>query len=282
MRALMNSRAPISGFDSPSRASRAIRASWAVSSSARLGGALAGGLAGGQQLAPGALGERLHADRVEHVVGGAQLLARVDASALAAQPLAVEQVRAGELRTQPGAARADRSLREYSVARRRRRRSAAPASAPRSRAATSVPQGWVVSASRSSASRASSASPARAAASTSSGSARTVGKDLDGARRGLSGGRHSLLVAGEAVVQDRGRPMRVDRHAVPSPRSRSIAVAISAAASASLPCEGPRAVSAAHGTKRLPVAATTLSISAMSEAAPAKSPIHALARAKAD
>ena len=48
VRALMNSRAPISGFDSPSRASRAIRASWAVSSSARLGSALAGGLAGGR------------------------------------------------------------------------------------------------------------------------------------------------------------------------------------------------------------------------------------------
>ena len=33
-------------------------------------------------------------------MGGAQLLARVDAAALAAQPLAVEQVGAGELRTQ--------------------------------------------------------------------------------------------------------------------------------------------------------------------------------------
>ena len=33
--ALMNSRVPISGFDSPSRAIRAIRASWAVSSSSR-------------------------------------------------------------------------------------------------------------------------------------------------------------------------------------------------------------------------------------------------------
>ena len=33
VRALMNNRLPISGFDSPSRASRAITASWAVSSS---------------------------------------------------------------------------------------------------------------------------------------------------------------------------------------------------------------------------------------------------------
>jgi hypothetical protein len=37
-------------------------------------------------------------------VRGAQLLARVTAAALAAQPLAVEQVRAGQLRADPGAA----------------------------------------------------------------------------------------------------------------------------------------------------------------------------------
>jgi hypothetical protein len=53
---------------------------------------------------PRALGERLHADRVQHVVGRAQLPARVDAPALAAQPLPVQQVRAGQLRTQPGPA----------------------------------------------------------------------------------------------------------------------------------------------------------------------------------
>ncbi len=34
-------------------------------------------------------------------------------------------------------------------------------------------------------------------------------KDLAGARRSLLGGRHGLLVTGEAVVQDRSRPMRV-------------------------------------------------------------------------
>jgi len=37
-------------------------------------------------------------------------------------------------------------------------------------------------------------------------------KDLAGARRSLPGGRHGLLVTGEAVVQDRGRPMRVNCH----------------------------------------------------------------------
>jgi hypothetical protein len=50
-----------------------------------------------------ALGERLHPDRGQHLVGRAQLLARVDPAILAAQPLAIEKVRAGELRTEPGA-----------------------------------------------------------------------------------------------------------------------------------------------------------------------------------
>src|SRR5262245_8911766 len=60
---------------------------------AHLVAALARLLARGDELAAGPLGERLHADGGEHVVGLAQLLARVDASALAAQPLPVEEVR---------------------------------------------------------------------------------------------------------------------------------------------------------------------------------------------
>ena len=77
MRRLMNSRAPISGLESPSRASRAICASWAVSSSRVSCGAFAGGLAGGQELAAGAVGERLDADRVQ-LPGWGELL-RADA-----------------------------------------------------------------------------------------------------------------------------------------------------------------------------------------------------------
>ena len=57
-----------------------------------------------EQLALGALGERLDAHRGEHLVGGAQLLARVQAAALAAQPFAVEQMGAGELHADAGAA----------------------------------------------------------------------------------------------------------------------------------------------------------------------------------
>ena len=52
----------------------------------------------------GALGERLHPDRGEHFVGGAELVARVDPAVLAAQPLPVEQMSPGELGTQPGPA----------------------------------------------------------------------------------------------------------------------------------------------------------------------------------
>ena len=59
-------------------------------------------LARGLKLLTGALGERLHPDRGQHLVGRAQLLARVDPAILAAQPLAVEQMRAGDLRTEPG------------------------------------------------------------------------------------------------------------------------------------------------------------------------------------
>src|ERR671911_207589 len=66
-----------------------------------LDGPLAHLLARRYQFAAGALGEGLHPDRDEHGVGGAQLLARVDPAILPAQPLPVEQTRAGELRTQP-------------------------------------------------------------------------------------------------------------------------------------------------------------------------------------
>src|SRR3954470_9835271 len=68
---------------------------------ARLDRALARPRARRHELAAGALGERLRADRVEHLVGGAQLRARIRTPALPAQPLAVEEVRAGELGPQP-------------------------------------------------------------------------------------------------------------------------------------------------------------------------------------
>ena len=96
MRGLMNSWAPISGLVCPSRASRATWTSWGVSASRVVRGEPARGLAGGQQLAAGALGERLGPEAAEVGVGAAQLLARVRAAVLAPQPLAVQEPAAGE------------------------------------------------------------------------------------------------------------------------------------------------------------------------------------------
>ena len=62
------------------------------------------GLAGGEQLAAGALRERRGTHGGEHLVGGAQLLAGIDAALLAAQPLAVERGARGPDRTREPAA----------------------------------------------------------------------------------------------------------------------------------------------------------------------------------
>src|SRR6187200_3117268 len=71
---------------------------------ARLDGPLAHLLAGGLKFLTCALGERLHPDRDEHLVGRTQLLARLAPASLTAQRLAIEKVRAGELGTHPRAA----------------------------------------------------------------------------------------------------------------------------------------------------------------------------------
>src|SRR4051812_19439426 len=59
----------------------------------RLDGDLARGLAGGQKLSRGALGELLGAHGGERVVRSAQLLARVHPPTLPARPLAVGEMR---------------------------------------------------------------------------------------------------------------------------------------------------------------------------------------------
>lgn len=70
------------GVDRPSRAIRAIRASWMVSSSCLAGMVRSRvGPSGGVQLAGGRLGESCHTARVEHAVRCAQVLARVGAPA---------------------------------------------------------------------------------------------------------------------------------------------------------------------------------------------------------
>src|SRR3954453_8525859 len=66
---------------------------------ARLDGPLAHLLSRGKELTPRPLGERVHPDRREMVVGGTELDTRVAAAILAAQPLAVEQLSPSELGT---------------------------------------------------------------------------------------------------------------------------------------------------------------------------------------
>ena len=97
MRGLMNSCAPISGLERPSLASRAMCASWGVSTPRVVLGAPPRGLTRGQELVTGALGKPLGPDVAEHLVGGSKLLARVDAPVLATQPFAVQEPGAGEV-----------------------------------------------------------------------------------------------------------------------------------------------------------------------------------------
>jgi hypothetical protein len=70
----------------------------------RVGGPFAYGFAGGQQFPEGAVGEPFDAHCDEHLVGRAELLTCVDASVLAAQPFAAEQMRACQVSTHPGTA----------------------------------------------------------------------------------------------------------------------------------------------------------------------------------
>ena len=70
-----------------------------------VGAARAGGFPGGEQLPAGPFCESFHPDLVQHLVSDVQLLTRVTAAALAAQPLAVEQVAAGQFRAEPGTAK---------------------------------------------------------------------------------------------------------------------------------------------------------------------------------
>jgi len=72
----------------------------------RLRGAFGSALARGAQLDPGPLGERPGAGGDEDLVRGAELIAGLTATALAAQPLAIEQVGAGQLDAQARASEA--------------------------------------------------------------------------------------------------------------------------------------------------------------------------------
>ena len=105
VRGLMNSCAPISGFEWPSRASSSDLGLLRGELIACVCCAFAHRLAGGRQLAARTLGKSLGSHVAEHLVGAPQLLARIHPSVLAAQPLAVEQVGASELEADAGAAK---------------------------------------------------------------------------------------------------------------------------------------------------------------------------------
>ena len=105
VRGLMNSRVPISGFDESVAGEARDQRLLGGELVAGLGRASANGLAGGQQLVPGPLGERFGSHRGEHFVGRPQAArARRPACGVAPQPLTVEQVAAGELHAHAGAA----------------------------------------------------------------------------------------------------------------------------------------------------------------------------------
>ena len=173
VRGLRKSSAPISGLVRPSRASRAMCCLLRRELVARVVAALAHLLARGQQLVPGALGEAVRAHRQQRLARDAQLLARVDPPALAAQPLAVEQARAGELE-RATRVRASRSIDSRYRRSARRPRSPARARAPRCPSAQSVGVADVRSAIQRDAAARSAVSPVRDAASASSGTTNGV------------------------------------------------------------------------------------------------------------
>ena len=171
-------------------------------------------LARSDQLPARPLGERLHPDRRELVVGGAELDARVDAALLAAQPLPVNQMGAGQLRTQAGPAQpvdrlAVQVVRCGGVAQQRP-------------AARLDAQGLIGAAGLRRLRQPRERIARELDVSSASGRLDELGQRprghprVEGVRGGLPGRRRCLLVAGEAVVQNRGRPVRGGRRHPPS------------------------------------------------------------------
>ena len=271
VRGLRKSRAPISGFDSPSRASSRDLPLLRGQIVARLD-ASACAPSRRSPAARCARARRTPPCRSPRtVVRGAQLLARVDAAVLAAQPLAVEQMRAGELGPQPGAAQPlDRFAIEVvcglALAQQR------AGSAPRCRAPSRLPQGCVAPpaarAHRGRARRRLRVPPPRRARASAHMEiqARTRSRWRAGPPTRLARSGRDRCTGPRQPSAPRPPPSPDLRPWLARAPSRS-----AAEASASLPCSA-RSRSSGVGRDRLPVAAATLSLSAISEAAPAKSP----------
>ena len=279
MRGLMNSSAPISGFVRPSPASRAICASCAVSASRVSTRGAAHRLAGGEQLAPGALGERL-APRCGRTCRARRAAARVRRRA-GARGAATRRRRGARGRGGPrrGCARAarwprGRALRRLAVGQQRAR---AGLHAER-------PVGAAAPVRARSGARARSAvasvAPLRAPASISSTSAqpKTTTSSCSQARLGA---RQRLLVAAEAVVQQRGRPL----DGAPAPcRRRCAPPRAGRPRSARTPAaSSPRhaaSISDPYCSGAMPVACAIASASSISAAAAANCPAQMCSAAR--
>jgi hypothetical protein len=181
---------------------------------ARVVAALSHVLAGGDQLAARTLGERLHPDADEHVVSRTQLVAGVEAASLAAQPLPVQQVRAGKLRAQPGAAQPLDRLAVEGVG---RRTDAEQRAAACLEAESHVGTGWPGRFRQPFERVARTLRHTRARGRLDQFGQRPHRDErFEAVRGGVPGRCRRLLVSAEAVVQDRGRPVRVDRRQPPT------------------------------------------------------------------
>ena len=186
------------------------------------------------ELVAGAFGERLHAHRREQLVRDVELGARVEPATLAPQPLAVQQLCAGELGAHASAAqmldrRAEPAIGVGAVAR------AAPGRAPRCRAPNRFPLPlplWPAGSARPSRDRSCRiASPARPARSGPSSPRRPLG-----ARWRTTAAASASSYRPSAVAQDRAR-VGADGQSDPlaaRPASRSV-VSIRSVVSCRLP-----------------------------------------------
>ena len=218
MRGLRNSRAPISGLDRPSRARRAICSSCGRELVAGLDGALAHLLAGGQQLAAGRA-RRTPPCRSRRTCRARRAAARARRRA---GPRGAATRRTADARGRaPGAAASGRAARSPRGTSARRPRPSL--SSARERA--SMPSAQSVPAARRRLRRAARGRAARdVGLPAPDGGLDQLGQrpggqeQLGASRARLLGRRQRLLVAAEAVVEDRGRPAGVLHADAPGPR----------------------------------------------------------------
>ena len=276
VRGLRKSRAPISGFDSPSRASCAMCRSCEVSSSRISTIRLRAFPPVAEELRTCALGERVHPHRRELVVRGAELGARVDSAVLAAQPLAVEQDASGR---DPHAASCVAGARRPpgSAPPRRDPRSPALATVPRRRGPSRCPR--VASSPSAARPHRARRRPLRYVRPTRPAPAATTSRQTcRAARRWLPPPPRARPRSGRGRCRGSRPPSARSSPRCPAarPSTCSIVRSIRLTASASRPRIARTSISV-YGGRRVPVASVIALASAMCEAAAAKSPPRAAA-----